>query len=178
MEYKECITNLVKVIGGGTPKTSIEEYWNGDIPWISIADFKNDNKYIIKTEKTITENGLKNSSTKLLKKGDIIISARGTVGELGIITRDMAFNQSCYGLRVNEDIIRSEYLYYSLKNNINSIKNNTHGSVFDTITKETFKVIKINVVDFKKQDKIIKILSNIDKKILENYQINDNLLVA
>ena len=63
----------VEIINGGTPKTSNPSFWNGDIPWISIKDFSN--KYIDNTEKTITEDGLRNSSTSLLNSGDIIISA-------------------------------------------------------------------------------------------------------
>lgn len=64
--------------------------------------------------KTITEEGLNNSSTKLLKKDDIIISARGTVGELAMIPFPMAFNQSCYGIRAKEGI-DSIFLYYLIK---------------------------------------------------------------
>jgi len=69
----KSISQLVEIIGGGTPKTSIDEYWGGNIPWISIKDFNNDLKYVKTTEKTITPLGLKNSSTKILKKGDMII---------------------------------------------------------------------------------------------------------
>ena len=82
-EYK--YTELATIIGGGTPKTTVKEYWNGCIPWLSVKDFGNDNKYVYTTEKSITELGLNNSSTKMLKHEDIIISARGTVGELAMI---------------------------------------------------------------------------------------------
>ncbi|MBR2556827.1 MAG: restriction endonuclease subunit S, partial [Methanobrevibacter sp.] len=97
----KSFSELVDIIGGGTPKTSVEEYWNGNIPWISIKDFNNGQKYVLTTEKTITELGLNNSSTKILEKEDIIISARGTVGEVAMIKYEMAFNQSCYGLRAH-----------------------------------------------------------------------------
>jgi len=175
MEYRENVANIAEIIGGGTPKTSVSEYWNGNIPWISIADFNNDNKFIYETEKTITELGLKNSSTKMLRKGDIIISARGTVGKIGILGKEMAFNQSCYGLRAKEESVRNEYLYYTLKNSINYIKSNTHGSVFDTITRDTFNNIKIDLISIDKQNKLVKILGDLDKKIELNNQINDSL---
>ena len=120
MKYR--LSDIMELIGGGTPKTSKAEYWNGDIPWISIKDFNNDLRYIYETEKSITELGLHNSSTKLLQKGDIIISARGTVGELATIPYPMAFNQSCYGLRANLSKVDCYYLYYLIKHNITVLK--------------------------------------------------------
>lgn len=89
------LIDAIEIIGGGTPKTSCAEYWNGNIPWLSVKDFNNDNRYVYSTEKTITPAGLEHSSTKLLQKDDIIISARGTVGEMAMISFPMAFNQSC-----------------------------------------------------------------------------------
>ena len=77
MKYK--LSEIMDLIGGGTPKTSVAAYWGGDIPWLSVKDFNNDNRYVYETEKTITQEGLNNSSTKLLERDDSIISARGTV---------------------------------------------------------------------------------------------------
>ena len=171
----KTFSDLVDIIGGGTPKTSVEEYWNGDIRWISIKDFNNCQKYIVDTEKSITESGLKNCSTKILKKNDIIISARGTVGEIAMIKYEMAFNQSCYGLRVH-DFLNKEFIYYLLKYNINKLKNMVHGAVFDTITKNTFDNILVNLPPLEYQEKISIILSNIDDlievKIFENNNFN------
>ena len=99
MKYK--LSEIMDLIGGGTPKTTKPEYWDGDIPWLSVKDFNNDFRFVYETEKHITELGLNNSSTKLLQAGDIIISARGTVGEIATIPFPMAFNQSCYVARNN-----------------------------------------------------------------------------
>lgn len=174
MKYK--LSDLVSIIGGGTPKTSKTEYWNGDIPWLSVKDFNNDFRYVYKTEKRITQLGLENSSTKILNKGDMIISARGTVGEIASIPYPMTFNQSCYGLRAKENMITSDFLYYLIKYNISILKNQTHGSVFDTITKSTFDEIWVDIPGIMMQDKIATILSIIDKKIELNYEINKNLI--
>mgnify|MGYP003536537240 FL=1 len=114
-EYK--LGEIVHIIGGGTPKTSEPKYWNGNIPWLSVVDFNNGNKYVNDTEKHITQEGLENSSTRLLKKGDIIISARGTVGAIAMLVKEMAFNQSCYGV-INSELIDNHYLFYLLKSNL------------------------------------------------------------
>lgn len=127
------------------------------------------------TEKHITELGLNNSSTKLLKAGDVIISARGTVGEIATIPFPMAFNQSCYGLRAKKEIVTADFLYYLIKHNIHVLKKNTHGSVFDTITRDTFAGIEVDIPDMDSQTKIAEILSNIDEKIEVNVRINENL---
>lgn len=173
MRYK--LSDVMELIGGGTPKTSKAEYWNGEIPWLSVKDFNNDFRYVYETEKSITELGLNNSSTKLLKEGDIIISARGTVGEIATIPFPMAFNQSCYGLRAKEEVVTSDFLYYLIKHNVYILKKNTHGSVFDTITRDTFSGIEVDIPSLDEQRKIASILSEIDEKIELNNEINKNL---
>ena len=172
-EYK--YTELASLIGGGTPKTSETSYWNGNIPWLSVKDFCGNSKYVYKTEKHITELGLCNSSTKLLHRGDIIISARGTVGEIAMLPRDMAFNQSCFGIRANAKVINNHYLYYLTKTKVRELQNSSHGSVFDTITKDTFENIHCSIPNINEQIKIAAILSSLDDKIELNRRINDNL---
>lgn len=169
------LSEVMDLIGGGTPKTSKPEYWNGNIPWLSVKDFNNDFRYVYKTEKSITQLGLKKSSTKLLQRGDVIISARGTVGEIATIPFAMAFNQSCYGLRAKKGMVTSDYLYYLIKHNISILKKNTHGSVFDTITRNTFDNIEVEIPSIKIQEKISSILNDYDKKIELNNAINNNL---
>ena len=173
MKYK--LSEIMDIIGGGTPKTSKPEYWNGDIPWLSVKDFNNDYRYVYETEKTITQAGLDNSSTKLLKRNDSIISARGTVGEMAMIPYPMAFNQSCYGLRAKEGLVDEEYLYYLIKHNVVVLKKNTHGSVFDTITRDTFDDIEVELPSLVEQEIVASILRDLDDKIEVNNKINKNL---
>ena len=169
------LSEIMDLIGGGTPKTSKPEYWNGNIPWITVKDFNNDFRYVYKTEKSITQLGLEKSSTKLLQSGDVIISARGTVGEIATIPFAMAFNQSCYGLRAKKGMVTSDYLYYVIKHNISVLKKNTHGSVFDTITRNTFDNIEVEIPSIEIQQKISSTLNDYDKKIELNNAINNNL---
>lgn len=169
------LSDVIDLIGGGTPKTTIFEYWNGDIPWLSVKDFCGDDQYVYCTEKHISESGLANSSTKLLDTDDIIISARGTVGELAMIPFPMAFNQSCYGIRGKKAIVTQQYLYYLLKHSVRKIKSQTHGSVFDTITRDTFSKITVSIPDIDIQEDIADTLSSLDARITANRAINNHL---
>ena len=173
MRYK--LSEIMYLIGGGTPKTGVAEYWGGNIPWLSVKDFNNDYRYVYETEKTITQEGLNNSSTKLLEHDDSIISARGTVGEMAMIPFPMAFNQSCYGLRAKKEIVDPTFLYYLVKHNVYVLQKNTHGSVFDTITRDTFSGIDVDIPEMNVQLKIAGILEIIDDKIELNSIINNNL---
>jgi len=169
------LSDAFEIIGGGTPKTKVKEYWNGDIPWLSVVDFNNDQRTVWNTEKTITELGLQKSSTKLLKKGQLIISARGTVGQIAQLGKDMTFNQSCYGLSGKESILINDYGYYILKHSVSNIQSNAHGSVFDTITRNTFDNIEIVIPPLEEQHAIASILSALDDKIELNLQMNKTL---
>ncbi len=165
---------IIKIVGGGTPKTSECRYWNGNIPWLSVVDFNNDRKYVYETEKHISVEGLNNSSTKILSKGDIIISARGTVGAMAMLGKDMAFNQSCYGIQPTK-LVDRDYLYYLLFSSIQELKHNSHGGVFDTITRDTFDTIEILLPSLKEQKRIASILSSLDDKIDLLHQENKTL---
>jgi type I restriction enzyme S subunit len=174
-EWEEySLSDLLDIIGGGTPKTTVSEYWDGNIPWLSVKDFNGDAKKVYITEKTITEKGLENSSTKLLNEGDLIISARGTVGEIAQLGKVMAFNQSCYGLRARK-MTTNDFMYYVLRSMLSDIKSKTHGSVFDTITRDTFNILKVNLPPLPEQKRIAEILSSLDDKIELNNKMNKNL---
>ncbi len=166
----KSLSKLVKLIGGGTPKTTIEEYWNGDIPWFSVVDAPNDSDvFVIDTEKKVSKEGVKNSSTQILREGTTIISARGTVGKCAIVGVAMAMNQSCYGiqgLHENEDV----FTYLLVRKNVSDLQNKSHGSVFSTITRDTFSAIDIVVPPSRK---IIKEFENSIKSSF--YKIKSNL---
>ena len=168
---KYVLSDIVEIIGGGTPKTSNPEYWNGDIPWLSVTDFSGDSRYVYDTEKKITQDGLENSSTKLLLKDDIIISARGTVGELAQLSSPMAFNQSCFGIRAIPDKLNQSYLYYLLRTVIEELRQNSHGSIFSTITRKTFDTVEVIIPPHEEQENIAGILGSLDDKIEANIRL-------
>jgi type I restriction enzyme, S subunit len=159
----------IEIIGGGTPKTSVPEYWGGDILWFSVVDAPaSTDVWVIDTEKKITEAGLNNSSTQLLPKGTTIISARGTVGKCALVGHPMAMNQSCYGIRGKERC-GNYYGYFSIRNEVSDLQQQTHGSVFNTITRTTFghvdKIVPpidmINVFDRTVEPLMARVLANL-----------------
>jgi restriction endonuclease S subunit len=139
------LSALVKVLGGGTPDTKRPDFWNGDIPWLSVVDFNSESRFVSTSEKAITEAGLAASSTRYLEVGDLIISARGTVGALAELAVRATFNQSCYGLRPDTSRVSSGYVYYALTEEIAQLKANATGSKFDAITTKNLDDIKIPV---------------------------------
>ena len=139
--FSECVT----IIGGGTPKTSVLEYWDGNIPWFSIVDAPiGDGIWVVDTEKKISESGLNNSSTRILPIGTTIITARGTVGRVAIVGVPMAMNQSCYGLRGKYDEL-GFFTHFSTRLIIKELRQHAHGSVFDTITRDTLESIEVTL---------------------------------
>jgi type I restriction enzyme, S subunit len=159
------LSEVVELVGGGTPKTTVTEYWNGNIPRLSVVDFNTGRKYISDTEKNITNKGFENSSTKLLNAGDIILSARGTVGAMAILTKPMTFNQSCYGLRGIKGKSETDFFYYLVKDAVGGLQQIAHGGVFDTITRDTFKDITLPIPPIPEQKAIAAVLSSLDDKI-------------
>jgi type I restriction enzyme S subunit len=164
--------DLIELHGGGTPKTDNDEYWNGAIKWISAKDITpNHRGIIVETEKTISEKGLSNSSTRLLPKFATIVSARGTVGNYCILPEQMAFSQSNYGI-FPCDKATFFFTYLLIAHSIEELKMSAYGSVFDTITTNTFKELQVKVPSHKMICEFEKIVSPFFYKKIENvYQI-------
>lgn len=160
--------DAIELVGGGTPKTSIEEYWNGNIKWLSGGDIASNHKSIItSSEKTITEEGLNNSSAKLLPKFSTVISARGTVGKYCIISEPMAYSQSNYGIKPKyQDCYFFTYLL--INHSVEELNSAAYGSVFDTITTNTFKGLEIALPSEKEIKAFEAKVENYFFKILNN----------
>ena len=169
------LTEVCTVLSGGTPKTSEPDFWNGNIPWASVKDFNIDSRWFSKTEKSITQLGLDSCSSVLLERGDLVISARGTVGVVGQCMMRTAFNQSNYGLRAKDSLATNDYLYYALSHAKRTLLGDTHGGMFDTITRETLDRLLIPVPSLKIQNEIAQILGSIDEKIAVNTALSKTL---
>jgi len=168
----DMISKHILLLNGGTPSTSKPAFWNGNVPWLSVDDFNTGKRYVYDANKKITEDGLKYSSTRLLFVDDIIISARGTVGVIAQLGKEMAFNQSCYGIRNNSvKIYANDFIYFYLKFYFQSKGVIKTGSTFDTITKNTFDEIFICLPSKTEQQKIVSILEQKDN-LIESEQTN------
>ncbi|WP_024333848.1 restriction endonuclease subunit S [Desulfotignum balticum] len=134
---------IIDLLGGGTPKTSIPEYWDGSIPWLSGGDIASNHKSFVQdTPKHITEKGLCNSSAKLLPKYATVISARGTVGKYCMLSQPMAFSQSNYGI-LPKNSENYFFTYLLINHVVEELQSSAYGSVFDTITTATFKELEV-----------------------------------
>ena len=137
----KAFTDIADVLSGGTPKTKVDEYWNGDIPFFAPKDAP-PSFYCTDTEKSITELGLSKCNSKLYQAGTVFITARGTVGKVVMPARDMAMNQSCYALK-GIGGIGQRFLFLMTKNQVDYLKKNTGGATFDTIVVDTFRQMKV-----------------------------------
>lgn len=137
-------SDLLKPVLGGTPKRAVAEYWSGRIPWASAKDVAaSDGSYIVRTEETISHSGVRNSAAKVLPAETVVMTARGTVGALALLSAPMAFNQSCYALTSREDV-SSRVLFLALREAIERIQDAGHGSVFNTVNMATFDQIELD----------------------------------
>ena len=175
-EWKKIkISDIAEVIGGGTPSTKQPEYWGNDVPWLTPKDLSGYNKrYISNGERNISNEGLKNSSTRILPKGSILLTSRAPIGYLAIAEQDLCTNQGFKSL-VLKPGNDSEFFYYLLKNNIIYIKNMSSGSTFAEISGSQVKNLEFNLPPLETQRKIARVLGAIDDKIELNNSINKNL---
>jgi len=163
-EYK--ISDIADVIGGGTPKTSIDEYWNGDIPWLAPRDLTGyDKVYLSHGDRFITEEGLKKSSTKLMPKGSVLLTSRAPIGYVAIAQNEICTNQGFKSLVPKKDLCNSEFLYYWIKSNVDYLQQLGTGTTFAEISGSVVKNIDISLPPLKEQKAIAEVLSSLDDKI-------------
>lgn len=175
---EEKLGVLSNVIIGGTPSTTVEEYWNGNIGWIGSGELKND---LIKSPtKYITELGLKKSSTYLLPKNTTVLAMTGaTLGKIGYLTFECCGNQSVAGF-INLKNLNSKYLYYQLQNHTKQIFSFAGGGAQAGINKYNIENILLQVpknIDEKnkEQQKIADCLTSLDELITAHTDKLENL---
>ena len=140
---KGVLDDVIELLSGGTPKTSMPDYWGGDIPWYTAKDAPNGSDvFAMDTERMITQLGVEKSATRILDARTTVITARGTVGRLACLGIPMAMNQTCYGIRGAHGY-PDFFTYWNVRTAVDELQMRTHGTIFDTITRQTFALVEM-----------------------------------
>lgn len=160
------------MVGGGTPDTTVKSYWGGDIQWFTPSEIGK-NKYVDFSKRTITRDGLDNSSAKLLPLHTILLSSRATVGECSIASNECTTNQGFQSLIAKQCNI--DFLYYLIQTKKKDLIRNACGSTFLEISANEIRKIKVAVPVQNEQEQIAKLLSLIDERIATQNKIIEKL---
>jgi type I restriction enzyme S subunit len=168
----KSINDLADVIGGGTPDTTVKSYWDGGIQWFTPSEIGK-NKFVDASLRTITEDGLNNSSAKLLPPNTILLSSRATIGECSLSLRECATNQGFQSL-VSKNC-NVDFLYYLIQTKKKDLIRKSCGSTFLEISANEVRKIQVSVPSDVEQQKIAELLSLIDKRIATQNKIIEKL---
>lgn len=156
-KYK--LGEICEIVSGSTPKTSVEEYWNGDVKWITPAELNDDSYIITDSARKITEEAVKKTGLNPFPEGTVILSSRAPIGKVAIAGCEMYCNQGFKNL-ICSDMINNKYLYWFLKGNTEFLNSLGRGATFKEISKQIVSNIEINVPDEKTQ---IRAVENLEK---------------
>lgn len=159
---KNTIGNIADVVGGGTPSTSVDEYWNGDIQWFTPTEVGK-NKYVKKSVRTISDKGLKKSGAKLLPKGTLLLSSRATIGEVSIAETECCTNQGFQSL-IAKDVDR-DFLYSIILTMKEEMKRIASGSTFLEISANKLRAIPLYIPSKNEQQEVGSYFGYIDQQI-------------
>lgn len=164
-EWEEVkLGDVSETRSGGTPKSTIKEYYDGEIPWASISDITRSGKILESTEKNITEFGLENSAAKLYRKNTILYAMYASIGECSIAKKEVTSSQAILNIEVNKNI-EIEYIYYYLCSLKDKIKLQGQQGTQSNLNAAMVRDIKLNLPPLKEQQAIAEILSIADKEI-------------
>ncbi|WP_339118468.1 restriction endonuclease subunit S [Halomonas sp. BMC6] len=159
------LSDFCDTVGGGTPDRSVEEYWNGEIPWASPTEITTrHSKYISKTKESITLRGLEKSSAKLHPPGTVLMTSRASIGYVAINTVPMATNQGFQSLRCKKNAL-ADYIYQYITWIRPELEKMSAGSTFSEISSSSVKRLRATLPPLPEQKKIAAILSSVDEVI-------------
>lgn len=162
------------ICSGGTPKSTIMEYYGGNIPWLNTKEINFSRIY--DTEKKITEEGFNNSSAKWIPENSVIVAMYGaTAGKTAIAKIPLTTNQACCNLTINSNKADYRFVYYALCNDYAYLASLANGGAQQNLNAQQIKEFEIHYPPLDKQKRIADILSSLDDKIELNRRINDNL---
>lgn len=162
------------ICSGGTPKSTVTEYYGGNIPWLNTKEINFNQIY--KTEKTITNEGLNNSSAKWIPAKSVIVAMYGaTAGKAAINRIPLTTNQACCNLMINPTKADYRFVYYALCNDYTYLASLANGGAQQNLNAQQIKDFAIPLPSLEGQKRIANILSSLDDKIELNRRINENL---
>lgn len=149
---------VCQIVNGGTPKTGVSDYWDGDYAWVTPAEMgKRSSAYISETARTLTNAGMENSSARTIPPNSLVLSTRAPIGHLVINTVSMAFNQGCKGLIPAKEIYY-KYLYYFLFSSVDLLNFLGTGATFKELSGGKLKDVSIPLPSLDEQKRIVGIL--------------------
>ena len=170
--------NIAQIVGGGTPRTGVAEYWDGEIRWCTPSDITAcRGKYLAETTSNITYQGLKSSAAQLLPPGTLLLCSRATVGEVRIAATEICTNQGFKSL-VCGDRVNNEYLYYAIPMMKPRMVEKASGSTFLELSKKDAESLELYLPPFDEQVAIASVFSDMDAEIeaLERRRYKTRLL--
>ena len=154
----KTLGDVCDVMNGGTPKTGVPEYWDGNHRWITPAEMgKRLSPYVSDTERKITDLGLRDSSARMLPPNSVILSSRAPIGHLVINTEPMATNQGCKGL-IPRSQIETKFLYYYLSSIVDLLNSLGTGATFKELSGGKLKEVSVPVPPLPEQQRIVGLL--------------------
>ncbi|MCI6343305.1 MAG: restriction endonuclease subunit S [Campylobacter sp.] len=161
--------DICEISSGGTPSRNEAEFWeNGTIPWLKIADIKDD--YVNSSSEFITQKGLENSSAKIFKKGTLLFTIFATLGEVAILNIDASTNQAIVGLTPKKDNYITKFIFFALKNIKNSVNLIGRGATQKNINQTILKNLYIPLPPLDEQERIVKKIDELFEilEVIEN----------
>jgi len=169
------ISDVADIKGGGTPSTKKPHFWNGAIPFLTPSDVTSHRTlHISRSSRYITEEGLKQSSAKLMPRGSVLMTSRATIGEVAICDVPMATNQGFINIIVRPDELANEFLAYWITWRKEFLKELGTGTTFKEVSKGVFKTVRIPLPPLPEQRRIAHVLSTIQRAIAAQ----DDLIAA
>ena len=177
MELKKYkLGDVADIVNGATPSTHNSENYDGSIIWITPKDLSGQKQKIIRRgQRNISEIGFNNCSAQMIPPYNILMSSRAPIGLLAINENECCTNQGFKNLVLDKSICDTDYMYYYLQFHMKEIEALGSGTTFKEISKSALQGIEIRLPNLEKQRDIAKCLSDLDRKIELNKQINDNL---
>lgn len=166
--------DVTEVVSGGTPKTSVSDYWGGGIPWATPKDLSEQKEqYISSTARTISQAGLERSGAVLLPKNSVLLSSRAPIGLVAINTVDMATNQGFKSLVPDSSYLNYCYLYHWLKANVDRMISLGVGATFKEISRTIVSNVEIPLPPLDEQRRIAGILDKVSRRSEDNKAVVD-----